>query len=346
VTSPIASQTWILHLDVTDACPRSPKRTHLPQMVHGHADDRYTEDRRAAAGTSPALYAIRVPRNYSLPTIKTLFGQASRCAYPGCQEPLIFEDKGVSTVVAQIAHIRSEKTNGPRHDPSYTGDIDGDANLLLLCGKHHPPVDRHESIYPIEELLGWKRQQVSTAGLGTQISTEEAKRFTGLSQEERQAMAQVARLTSRVARACERARDNLNLIESERRRALDAMRGQMGPAYALNDDGTPLLKPDGTKVNVNETMQMSPIEAHNWRSRADASLQADMPGVREALDKLDEEVSVLRMINLQLGAAANRVVLAADGAAQAIGNQQVMEQFITIAHVSVHDMWLLANPDD
>lgn len=319
----------------------------MPMRAHRAACESQTRpgrgDGRAAALSSG--YAPSVSRNYSLPTIKTLFGQASRCAYPDCLEPLIFEDKGVSTVVAQIAHIRSEKTNGARHDPTYTGGIDGDANLLLLCGKHHPPVDRHESIYPIAELLEWKRQQVSTAGAGTPISTVEAQRFTGLSLEARQAMAELARLTSRVARACERARANLNLIESERRRALNTMRNQFGPAYAINEDGTPQLNPDGTKVNLTETMQMSPIEADKWRSRADASLQADLPAIRMALDKLDEEVNVLRMINLQLGAAANRVLLVAEGAAQVVGNQHVMEQSIANMHAAVHDMWLLANPD-
>jgi hypothetical protein len=286
-----------------------------------------------------------VSRNYSLATIKTLFGQAQRCAYPGCLELLIFKDKGVSTVVAQIAHIRSEKTNGPRHESNYAGDIDGDANLLLLCGKHHPPVDRHESIYPVEELLEWKKQQVSTAGAGTQISTEEATRFTGLSQEERQAMAELARLTSRVERACARARDNLNLIESERRQALNAMRRRFGPAYAIKDDGTELLNADGTKVNLSETMQMSSIEADEWRARANASFQADLPAVRTALDKLDEEVNVLRMMNLPLGAAANRVLLIAEGAAQVVGNQQAMEQSVANMHAAIHDVWLLANPD-
>jgi hypothetical protein len=44
-------------------------------------------------------------RNYSLPTIKTMFAQASSCTYPGCDEPLVFEDRNVTTVVTQIAHI-------------------------------------------------------------------------------------------------------------------------------------------------------------------------------------------------------------------------------------------------
>jgi hypothetical protein len=66
-----------------------------------------------------------VARNYTLTTIKTLFAEASACAYPGCEERLIFHDRGKATVVAEIAHIRSEKPNGPRYDAGYTDDIDG-----------------------------------------------------------------------------------------------------------------------------------------------------------------------------------------------------------------------------
>lgn len=284
-------------------------------------------------------------RNYTIPTIKTLFGQAQGCAYPGCAEPLIFEDKGVSTVVAQIAHIRSEKTGGPRHDASYIGDINGDANLMLLCGKHHPPVDRHESIYPIEELLKWKERQVSSAGSGTQISTEDAKRYTGLSQEERWAMTELARRASRVRRACEHARDSLNQIENDRRRALEAMRSQFGPAYAVNDDGSDVLNADGTKLNLAGTIKMSPLDAAAWQERLAASFRAEQPALRLAVDTLDEEVNVLRMMDLPLGEAANRVLLMAEGAVQHIGLEAVMELSLTNMNGALRDMWLLANPD-
>jgi hypothetical protein len=97
-----------------------------------------------------------VPRAYSQLTIKTLFGQASSCAHPGCSAPLIFTERGVSTVIAEIAHIRSESVEGPRHDATWVGDINGSENLLLLCGTHHKPVDWHESIYSVDELERWK----------------------------------------------------------------------------------------------------------------------------------------------------------------------------------------------
>ncbi|MEU2131457.1 hypothetical protein [Streptomyces sp. NPDC018352] len=104
-------------------------------------------------------------RSYSEKTIKLLFGSASRCAYPECAEPLVFKDRGRLTVVAQVAHIRSEKLNGPRHDPDYDEALlDSFENLLVLCGKHHLPVDQHESIYSVEELEDWKAIQTAQTG--------------------------------------------------------------------------------------------------------------------------------------------------------------------------------------
>lgn len=99
-------------------------------------------------------------RTYSEKTIKLLFGTAAHCAYPGCSSKLIFKDRELYTPTAQIAHIRSEKANGPRYDTNYpSGSINSFENLLLLCGEHHPPVDRHESTYSVEELLDWKEMQ-------------------------------------------------------------------------------------------------------------------------------------------------------------------------------------------
>lgn len=284
-------------------------------------------------------------RNYTILTIKTLFGQAQSCAYPGCNEPLIFEDKDVSTVVAQIAHIRSERSGGPRHDASYTGDINGDENLILLCGKHHPPVDRHESLYPIEELSRWKERQVSSRGSGTQISADDAKRYTGLSQEEVRAMTELARRASRVRRACEHARDSLNQIEHDRRRALEVMRSQFGPVYAVNDDGSDVLNADGTKQNLTGTIEMSQRDAAAWQERLAASLRSEQPTLWVAVDTLDEEVNVLRMMDLPLGEAANKVLLMAEGAVQHIGLEAVMELSLANMNGALRDLWLLANPD-
>ena len=74
----------------------------------------------------------------------------------------------------QIAHIRSAKPGGPRHDPGYDGaKLNTDENLLLLCaGPHHDHVDKHEHAYTVEELLEWKRRQVAQ-GRGCEVTDDE-----------------------------------------------------------------------------------------------------------------------------------------------------------------------------
>jgi hypothetical protein len=113
--------------------------------------------------------------SYGLPTIKALFAQATNCAYPACTEPLVFEDaaRGVRAIAVQIAHIRSEKFDGPRYDPAYPGElVDTEENLLLLCGKHHTVVDQHGSVFTVDKLLDWKASQVAQVG-GTVVSDAE-----------------------------------------------------------------------------------------------------------------------------------------------------------------------------
>jgi hypothetical protein len=81
--------------------------------------------------------------------------------------PLVFidEERDVREIAVQIAHIRSPKADGPRHDPCYPRDkLNSDVNLLLLCGVHHHPVDRNGSKYTTEELLAWKKAQIAEGG--------------------------------------------------------------------------------------------------------------------------------------------------------------------------------------
>ncbi|WP_143202473.1 HNH endonuclease [Amycolatopsis sp. CB00013] len=99
---------------------------------------------------------------YREPVIKELFGSASWCAFPGCWERLIAEDRGVSIVNVDIAHIRSKSPRGPRYDEKYPGEsIDEARNLLLLCMKHHRLADASDSTYTVAELESWKRDQVA-----------------------------------------------------------------------------------------------------------------------------------------------------------------------------------------
>lgn len=98
---------------------------------------------------------------------KVLFGRASHCAYPECEEVLIEEHREQISVNVEIAHIRAEKPGGARYDPAFEGKRgDAEDNLLLLCTKHHKWVDDFEDDYPAEELLAWKAEQVAQGRRG------------------------------------------------------------------------------------------------------------------------------------------------------------------------------------
>lgn len=56
-----------------------------------------------------------------------------------------------------MAHIISEKENGPRHIPGYNnGNYDIEDNILVLCQKHHKKVDYQVDSYPIQKLREMK----------------------------------------------------------------------------------------------------------------------------------------------------------------------------------------------
>lgn len=275
-------------------------------------------------------------RNYSLPTIKQLFAEALTCAHPECNEPLVFQERGRATVVADIAHIRSEKINGPRYDAAFTGDLNGPDNLLLLCGKHHRPVDRHEAAYTIDELLLWKEAQRAAAGAGTPISDDEAKTFTALSDEERGALSQVARLAERVVVRASDARDALNRIDAERRRAVESF-ANTHPMWEV-DDATGERRRIGA-----EQISLSRNDEEHFLQAASEVESAQRPVIRDSILALREELAVLRMIGgASLTSACDAVALAAEGVELHVGNEVVLEQSVEALNASVTTLWLSA----
>ncbi|MEU6746688.1 tetratricopeptide repeat protein [Spirillospora sp. NPDC046719] len=111
---------------------------------------------------------------------KMLFGRANRCAYPGCGRALIAEHRGALSVDVEIAHIRSGKPNGPRHDPSFAPEkIDTEPNLLLLCRQHHSWVDDHPQVYSADELQEWKRAQIAQND-GIDLSDGQVEQIMGM----------------------------------------------------------------------------------------------------------------------------------------------------------------------
>ncbi|MFE0023387.1 hypothetical protein [Amycolatopsis sp. NPDC059021] len=119
--------------------------------------------------------------------IKELFGTATYCAFPGCLEKLIVLNRGMTVVNVDMAHIRSPKPLGPRYDKNYPRDLIHKApNRLLLCKKHHPLVDTAASVYSIEELESWKRNQIADgygSALPDELAAEIVRYYEGFSGE-------------------------------------------------------------------------------------------------------------------------------------------------------------------
>ena len=72
-------------------------------------------------------------------------------------------------VLGEVAHIVARSTDGARGSfPPPGGEINGPANLMLLCPTHHELIDQQEETYTVERLVGikieherWVREQLS-----------------------------------------------------------------------------------------------------------------------------------------------------------------------------------------
>jgi len=83
----------------------------------------------------------------------------NECAFSDCnQELTVFGIDGSSTIIGEEAHIVAQKFNGPRGD-GYPpgGDIDGVANLILVCPTHHRLIDDQPQNFSIGMLEEIKR---------------------------------------------------------------------------------------------------------------------------------------------------------------------------------------------
>jgi len=276
-----------------------------------------------------------MPRNYTMTTIKTLFAEASACAYPSCGEPLIFHDRGKATVVADIAHIRSETPGGPRHDPDYAGDVDGPDNLLLLCNKHHRPVDRHEVVYTIAELEGWKTAQRASAGAGTRVTESDIRAFARLSADEQKIIYDIARLSERVTRACRDAQGGMEMVRGQAEQARLESAYRSPPLWEVSEDGT--------RRYLNDQLQLPGIEQQKWNAKVRSAHVQEIPRVRQALNDLAEEVAVLRMISGPLAGAADVILAAAQRVAEAVGDAAQLDTAVGVLDIATANLWKVAN---
>lgn len=87
-------------------------------------------------------------------TLKVLFTRSqNRCAFPGCQEEIVDSTTGV--VYGEVCHIEGVEAGAARHNPSLDKEaVNSEANLVLLCHKHHKLVDAMPRKYDV----GWLKE--------------------------------------------------------------------------------------------------------------------------------------------------------------------------------------------
>ena len=110
-------------------------------------------------------------RSYPQQTIKLLFGASgNQCAFPACTNSIIAPGTPFSdaAVVGQICHIYAISDDGPRGKPGLTPtERNSSGNLILMCGHHHPLVDKQWETYPAGLLKAWKKAHEAQFQQGT-----------------------------------------------------------------------------------------------------------------------------------------------------------------------------------
>ena len=84
-------------------------------------------------------------------TLKVLFARSQNlCAFPNCQEEIVDSTTGV--VYGEVCHIEGVEMGSARHNPNLDKEaVNSEANLVLLCHKHHKLVDTLPQQYDV----GW-----------------------------------------------------------------------------------------------------------------------------------------------------------------------------------------------
>jgi hypothetical protein len=100
-------------------------------------------------------------RRYPQGDVKLLYGRAAgRCGFEACRALCIerpTSEGDPSAMTGQIAHIAAKSDGGPRARPEMSHEErDSYANWVLLCGRHHPLVDRQWRKYDLATLYRWK----------------------------------------------------------------------------------------------------------------------------------------------------------------------------------------------
>lgn len=99
-------------------------------------------------------------------TVKALYANAFRCAYPSCRRPLykVDPETGERSLKSNVAHICARSEGGERWDENMTEEENrSSSNLLILCLEHAWEVDQpnRAAAFPPDLLKAWKQEQLN-----------------------------------------------------------------------------------------------------------------------------------------------------------------------------------------
>jgi hypothetical protein len=149
--------------------PLRAKKKHVDRKATGvvpkqrHSRSSTTKAKEGVTGKAKK----RTSRSYTPATLGKLWGlSGNQCAFPGCPHELIAlgTKSPAKAIVGNICHIYAASDKGPRGKLGLTiRERNAFENLILMCGHHHPRVDKLYEDYPASDLLKWKQEHEAKA---------------------------------------------------------------------------------------------------------------------------------------------------------------------------------------
>src|SRR6266446_5289599 len=150
---------------------RPAKKRAQPKAAKRNVTGQHLKLKKSPAKKASAKSRKGAARSYSMATIKELFALCSnQCAFPDCTNEIVAAGTKWSkaAVVGHICHIYAASDKGPRGKLGLTErERNSPGNLILMCGDHHPRVDKQWQTYPATKLKKWKKAHEAKATRGT-----------------------------------------------------------------------------------------------------------------------------------------------------------------------------------
>jgi hypothetical protein len=193
-------------------------------------------------------------------------------------------------------------------------------------------------VYSVAEMEGWKAGQRASAGAGTPLTEGDGRSYARLSTDEQKVIMDVARIADRVITACRVAQGAIDALREAQEEKRHSSAWKRGPVYEVHDDGT--------RVLLNDRMQLPYVEQQEWAAKEHAAVEAEHPRIRQALSDLSGEVSVLRMMSAPLGRHAQQLQDAATRVLYAVGDSAAVGRAVSDVEALTSRLWRVANGEE